>query len=50
MPVYSDLLLSDSLCMCVSADALQVRGVGVGCESPHLGSILRVLRMGLVPA
>ena len=28
---------------------LQVRGVGVGCEAPHFQSILRILRVVLIP-
>ena len=31
------------------ASALQVRGMEVGCEVPHIPSILRMLRMGSVP-
>ena len=31
------------------ASALQVRGVGMGCEAPYLRSILRILRMDLAP-
>ena len=30
--------------------SVRVRGVGVGCEAPHLRSILRVLWIGLVRA
>lgn len=26
------------------------RGMEVGCEAPHLQSILRILRMGVVPS
>ena len=33
-----------------SASALQVLGVGVDCEAPHLRSILRFLRVGFFPA
>ena len=31
------------------ASALQVRGVGVGCQAPYLRSVLRILQRDLVP-
>ena len=51
VPVFSDLLC-DPQCTRVfgfSVCFLQVRGVGVDFNAPHLRSILRILRMGLVP-
>ena len=34
------------LCTRPIDSCLEVRGMGVGCEAPHLQSILRIFRMG----